>query len=290
MDYSLKREERTPLVSVIVSVFNEENYIRESICSIINQTYNHLEIIIIDDYCTDNSISIVKEFNDPRILLYKKVNEPRYLASSRNIGINLAKGEYILLHDADDTCATDRVEKQLNQAILMNCEAVIGCFVNKIYPDSSISKMVLPVNHEDIIKGFTRIRDRATIVSGTILANSSIFKKIKYNEYLKFAQDWDHMLRIFESNRIRFHNVPEFLYDYYQRPKNVIKKPDWPYYNILIRINQKRRTRGKEQLTNLEDLKKYLRNPSSFIFWGLLLKLIQLNLYIKNRKYSTSHI
>jgi glycosyltransferase involved in cell wall biosynthesis len=284
MDSILSCDNRKPLVSVIISVFNEENYIRESILSIVNQSYTNLEIIIIDDYCTDNSISIINEFIDPRIILYQKTNEPRYLASSRNIGINLAKGEYIILHDADDTSEEDRIEKQLNKAMSLNCEVVIGCYVNKIYSNGFNSKMVLPIKHEDIIKGFTRIRNRATIVSGTILASSSIFKHFKYNEYLKYGQDWDHMLRMYESKRIRFHNIPEYLYNYYQRPKHVMVKPDWPYYNILIRINQKNRIKGKEELKTLEDLKKYLKNPFSFIYWGLFLKLIQLNLYLKIRK------
>jgi hypothetical protein len=89
---------------------------------------------------------------------------------------------------------------------------------------------------------------------------------------------------MYESNRIRFHNIPEYLYNYYQRPKNVINKPDWSYYNIIIRINQKRRIKGKEELKSLEDLKKYLKSPLSFIYWGLILKMLQLNLYLKIKK------
>jgi glycosyltransferase involved in cell wall biosynthesis len=284
MDSNLSYDKRKPLVSVIISVFNEENYIRESILSIVNQSYTNLEIIIIDDYCTDNSISIINEFIDPRIILYQKTNEPRYLASSRNIGINLAKGEYIILHDADDTSEKDRIEKQLNKAMSLNCEVVIGCYVNKIYSNGFNSKMVLPIKHEDIIKGFTRIRNRATIVSGTILASSSIFKHFKYNEYLKYGQDWDHMLRMYESMRIFFYNYPEFLYNYYQRPKNVIKNPDWVKYNILIRINQKRRLAGKDDLKSLEDLNNFLRSPLKFIFWGSLLIILKINLYLKSIK------
>ena len=274
----------TGLVSVIISVFMKEEYILESVQSILNQTYKNFEIIVIDDYSTDDSISIVENIKDSRIKIFRKTIEPRFLASSRNIGIELARGDYILLHDADDTCSPDRIEKQLSKAIALNCEAVVGCFVNKIYPNGLISKMVLPTKHEDIIKGFTRIRNRATIVSGTILASSSIFEQFKYNEYLKYAQDWDHLLRVYESNRIIFQNIPEYLYNYYQRPKNVIKKPDWLYFNIIIRINQKRRIKGNEELKCLEDLKKYLRNPIRFLIWGSFLIILKLNLYLNFKK------
>ena len=277
-------EIKMPLVSVIISVFNEEKYIRESISCILNQTYKNLEIIIIDDYCTDNSITILNEFMDPRIILYKKTNEQRFLATSRNIGINLAKGEYIILHDADETCSNDRIEKQLNKAIELNGNVVVGCCVNKIYPDGNIIKMNLPTKHEEIIKGFTRIRNRVTIVSGTILASRSIFEQFKYNESLKFMQDWDHMLRIYESGVVQFSNISEYLYNYYQRPKNVGLNPDWPDYNILIRFNQKRRKYGKTEFKNIIELKNHLqKNTIDRIFWGIFRAILAINIKLKNK-------
>lgn len=267
-----------PLVSVIISVFNEEKYIQGSIESILNQTYNNFEIIVIDDYCTDNSVQIIESIKDKRIRLFRKTIEPRFLASSRNIGIDLALGDYVLLHDADDTCEKDRLEKQLSVALKFNCEIVVGCFVNKILTDGHKILMTLPEIHDDIIKGFTRTRNRTTIVPGTILTSTAVLRRFKYNVNLKYTQDWDHILRLYESGQIRFHNVPEYLYNYYQWPNKSSSKTDWLDYNLLIRINQRRRRIKKEEFVSLSAMYTYFRiNPFDGLYWTFILNLIKLH-------------
>lgn len=87
-------------VSVIVPVFNVEKYIKECIESICNQTLRDIEIIVIDDGSEDNSIQIVKSFNDSRIKIIRKANGG--LSSARNLGIRKAVGEYISFIDSDD--------------------------------------------------------------------------------------------------------------------------------------------------------------------------------------------
>lgn len=85
--FSLSAE---PLVSIIMSVYNSEDYLKEAIDSIIGQTYANLEFIIIDDASTDRSLDIVKSYNDKRILLIK--NEVNIgLAASLNKGIEIAR-------------------------------------------------------------------------------------------------------------------------------------------------------------------------------------------------------
>lgn len=80
-----------PLVSIIMSVYNSEDYLKEAIDSILGQTYANLEFIIIDDASTDRSLDIVKSYNDKRILLIK--NEVNIgLAASLNKGIEIARG------------------------------------------------------------------------------------------------------------------------------------------------------------------------------------------------------
>ena len=87
-------------VSVIVPVYNVEKYIANTLNSILNQTFRDIEVIIVDDGSTDNSIKICEEFKDPRIKIYKKDNGGA--SSARNYGIYKAKGKYLTFIDSDD--------------------------------------------------------------------------------------------------------------------------------------------------------------------------------------------
>ena len=87
----MSTEMTNPLVSVIMSVFNEERYVRAAIESILEQTYQNFELIIVDDYSTDRSLEICASIEDPRVRIYSKTDEPRRLAASRNIAIRMAQ-------------------------------------------------------------------------------------------------------------------------------------------------------------------------------------------------------
>lgn len=100
------------LISVIVPVYNVEDYISECIESILNQTYNTFELLIINDGSTDSSLDKVLAFNDSRIKLIDKENEG--LSSARNIGMELANGKYITFIDSDDFITPYFLEKTFN--------------------------------------------------------------------------------------------------------------------------------------------------------------------------------
>lgn len=105
---------KQPLVSVIIPVYNAEDYLAEAIESILGQTYKNTEIIIIDDKSTDNSAQIVSRFaqKDERIKFVKNKTNLG-IGDNRSKGIDLAKGEYICWQDADDISLPDRIEKQV---------------------------------------------------------------------------------------------------------------------------------------------------------------------------------
>ena len=100
-----------PLVSVVLSVYNGEKYLDEAIESILNQTYEKFEFIIIDDGSTDGSLEIIKSYNDKRIVLISREN--RGLIASLNEGVQTAKGKYIARMDADDIALENRLEEQV---------------------------------------------------------------------------------------------------------------------------------------------------------------------------------
>lgn len=100
-----------PLVSIIIPVYNSALYLAEAINSCINQTWQNIEVIIIDDGSTDESLSIAKSFENDRIRVYHQEN--KNAAAARNSGLTKAKGDYIQFLDADDILSADKIEKQV---------------------------------------------------------------------------------------------------------------------------------------------------------------------------------
>ena len=113
-------------VSIIVPVYNVENYIERCLKSLVNQTLKDIEILIINDGTPDNSIEICEKYakNDNRIKIFNKENEG--LGLTRNYGIERATGEYIAFVDSDDYVTLDMCENLYNAAIENNADIVYG--------------------------------------------------------------------------------------------------------------------------------------------------------------------
>lgn len=100
------------LVSVVIPVYNVEQYIEEALTSVLNQRYKNLEIIIVDDQSPDQSIELIKSnFDDPRIQIIEQKN--RGLAGARNTGIRHAKGRYVAFLDSDDHWQDNKLEQHI---------------------------------------------------------------------------------------------------------------------------------------------------------------------------------
>ena len=102
-----------PLVTVFIPVYNCEKYIKESLESIINQTYENLDILIIDDGSTDNTVNLIKQYKDTRIRLLRN-DKNRGIPYTRSRGLEECRGEYLALMDADDISLSERIKKQVN--------------------------------------------------------------------------------------------------------------------------------------------------------------------------------
>ncbi len=273
-----------PLVSVIMALFNEEKYVKTAIESILNQTYQNFEVIIVDDYSTDKSVQICKSFKDPRIRIYTKTCEPRHPACSRNIAIGIARGKYVVIHDADDYSDPRRFEKQLDKVLEDPGRRVVGCSIKRVV-NGNEQIIVLPETHEKICDGFERLFNRATIIAGTIMASREIMQAFRYRPRFKWIHDWDLLLRMYESGKIEFYNCPEPLYTYYIRSKGVVFKPEWLDYNIYVRNSQVRRKKGLEEFQTLEKFLEYIRkHPIAGLKWHGLKKLIELRLRIRQNR------
>lgn len=102
---------KSPKVTVAVSTYNREKYINDCINSVLEQSYQDFELIIIDDGSTDNTRDVVQKYNDPRIKYYYQNNSGQN--SARNAGINYASADYVALMDSDDVWHPEKLEKQV---------------------------------------------------------------------------------------------------------------------------------------------------------------------------------
>ena len=108
-------------ISVIIPTYNRGKYIIESLISVLKQTYHNLEIIVIDDFSTDNTEFLISQFKDDRIK-YIKLKENKGANFARNLGIEMATGNYITFQDSDDIYHLDKIEKQFKNIIKKNSD------------------------------------------------------------------------------------------------------------------------------------------------------------------------
>lgn len=105
--------EQQPLVSILMPAFNAEEFIQEAISSILNQDYQNIELLILDDASTDSTLSKIEAFEDERIRLFKNESNLGYLKSCNRL-FTIAKGNYVTFQDADDTCSENRISVCVN--------------------------------------------------------------------------------------------------------------------------------------------------------------------------------
>lgn len=104
-----------PLVSIVMPVYNSENYVADAIESVINQQYNHWELIIIDDGSTDKSFEVTSKYSSPRIKIFQVKNGGP--AAARNFGYLQSKGDFVKFFDSDDLISAQMIEEQVNLAL-----------------------------------------------------------------------------------------------------------------------------------------------------------------------------
>jgi len=200
----------TPLVSVIMSVYNSEKHLQESVNSILNQTYTNFEFVIINDGSNDNCLDILLEYlkKNNRILIIDQENIG--LTKSLNRGIQLARGKYIARQDADDKSLPERLEKQV-QFLEANADYFLIGTDYEIMDEHSytIGKPEIPVpidNHE--IKA--AINKYNTFIHSLVMfRNDTSRVGYFYDTSYKYSQDYELWVRILKHHNA--YNLPEVL-------------------------------------------------------------------------------
>ena len=152
-------------VSIIIPVYNSEKYLRQCLDSVINQTFKDIEIIVINDGSTDNSLQIIQEYVNKysNIKLINKQNEGCYKA--RNIGLETATGEYIAFLDADDIWRPEKLKKTLD---FMTKKGAAFAFTAYDYGDKNANSLGKTVHVPEIMP-YEKALSRTVIFTSTVM-------------------------------------------------------------------------------------------------------------------------
>ena len=196
-----------PKVTVLMSVYNEEGFLKESIESILSQNFSDFEFLIINDASTDSCREIILSCDDSRIVLVD--NEKNIgLTRSLNKGLQLARGEYIARIDADDVAFPFSIEKRVHFLDAHNDFVLVSGGYEVI--DEQGNKMSTYINHSEdeiIREGLLGVN---IIGSHTLYRKQAAFRIGLYNTRYKYAQDYDFSLRMSEIGKV--YNMNEVLY------------------------------------------------------------------------------
>ncbi|WP_394145880.1 glycosyltransferase [Vibrio atypicus] len=206
-----------PLVTIGLPVYNAEKYLDKAILSVLSQTYQNWELIIVDDGSSDRSLDIAQSYRDPRIIIHSDGHNKKLPARLNEI-VQLAKGQFVARMDADDIIAPDRIEKQVSY-LLNNDETDLVstglCSMNdneqvlgvRIYQNK-------PLSVDDVLLG------HSGIVHAAVLARKSWFERHPYSTDYPLAEDYELWARAAVDCDLKYHLIEEPLY-YYREDSSI---------------------------------------------------------------------
>ncbi len=202
-------------VSIIVPIYNASRYLSRSVESILNQSYENLEIILIDDCSTDNSKEIIKKYalKDSRIKpFYSEVNQG--VSKSRNMGLKSVSGDYVVFIDADDYIVKDMIKIMVEKAIKYNSD-LIDSYHLVIYNDKTFLEH--KALKKDLVLGNKNNKEmltKSSYITGKLI-DTKLLKELLFNEDLRRYEDlvFEHELKLRVNN---YCLIKDVLYYYYQ--------------------------------------------------------------------------
>ncbi len=202
-----------PLVSVVMPTYNYAQFIGDAIRSVLDQTYENLELIIIDNYSKDSTEDIIASFEDTRIK-YRKFRNNGIIAASRNVGIHESHGKYIAFIDSDDLWKPTKIERQIE--LLENNDNIFLVYSRYTVIGNGLIPKTLP-KRKRLRAGNAFI---PLFLSNNFIGSSSVLLRnvLKENNFLfdadkrlRTIEDYDLWLRIAKNKRIAY--VDESLVD-----------------------------------------------------------------------------
>ena len=194
---------KKPKISVLMTIYNHQNYLKNSIISILNQNYSNWELIAIDNGSTDKSRKVLKSFKDKRIKkIFLKKNIGR--TNCLNYGLDFCKGEFVAIQDSDDVALRGRLKKQFKYFDKFKNLSLVSSNFQIIDERNKIKKKKYMnyknINYRDLI--FKNI-----IAHSTVMYRKNLIPKIgKYPKRFLYAQDYAFYLKVFKNYKIYISN------------------------------------------------------------------------------------
>jgi glycosyltransferase involved in cell wall biosynthesis len=244
---------QNPKVSVVIPTYNRAHLLPRAIQSVLDQTYQDLEIIIVDDGSRDNTERVIKNFKDERIR-YIQHNQNKGASAARNTGIRESRGKYIAFQDSDDEWFSNKLEKQIEA--FADAPPEVGIVYSGFYRIEADRKLYLPSDqlslkegniHNELLKG-------NFVGTPTVLMKKECFRNQRYfNESLPALEDWELWIELSKYYAFRY-----------------IKKPLLCSYSTpnSINLNENNMLKAHEiiLLTHLDDFSKNKKNLSEHYY------------------------
>ncbi|MEM1325630.1 MAG: glycosyltransferase family 2 protein [Bacteroidota bacterium] len=206
-----------PLLSILTPVYNREAYIGEAIESVQQQGITDWEMVIVDDASTDNTVNIVKacQAKDNRIRLIEKAQNSG-ISATRNRGLEVISGKYIVMLDSDDVCLPNRFERQVDFLEQHLQIGVLGAWAKHI---GSSNRQFTPEKKDGELRA--RSLYRCPFVHSSTMVRSEVVQQhnLRYNESYPAANDYHFWVNILPHTQV--HNLQEYLVGYRTHPQNI---------------------------------------------------------------------
>ncbi len=222
------------LVSVVLPVYNGEKYLAESLDSLLAQTYQNWELVIINDGSTDGTENLISKYQDKRIR-YLPNDGNKGIIFSLNRGLRESNGVYIARLDADDIALPHRLEKQVGFLSENPDYALCGSYFQTIDSNGRFLKNVrFPANNRDA-QSYLLLHN--CFCHSAIMMRTSIAKELKYDEKFQVCEDYDLWYRISRTGKIL--NLPEFTTLYRVHDNNMSTRKSEIMFAHVNKINKR---------------------------------------------------
>jgi teichuronic acid biosynthesis glycosyltransferase TuaG len=258
------------LISVICPFYNEEKYIKESIESVLNQSYHNIELILINDGSTDKSYDIIRDIisKDSRVKYFKKSNSGT-VANPRNYGAKKATGKFIAFIDADDIWKNNKLELQLKKIKnnFLSCTAADYRIKNSNFRSNFILNKIRFLFQNFFIKKinygkFWWLYVYNPIVVSSVLIKKEFFNKFKFNEDVNIREDIDFWITLSKNYKKFIAYNKEILVTITRKEKSLSSEYLSEFSRYINTINKK--------IGDFNDF-KYL----NYLFLGIILRILK---------------
>lgn len=192
-------------VSVVIPTYNRKSKLPACLKSVLEQSYENLEVIVVDDASTDGTEALFAEISDPRVHYYR-YNENHGACYARNYGAERSTGEILCFQDSDDIWHKDKIEKQLAYLLKTGVDMSF-CGMNRVSNDGShYYYPVHPYNPERSLENFLA-ENRAS--TQTMIMHRYVWEQLRFDDSFKRYQDWDFSIRAAANYKLSY--LPEAL-------------------------------------------------------------------------------